>query len=253
MDAADDGTIVELGAALRKRREELGMKQIALAARLGIDSGHLSSVELGKRRPSAALVRRACRALNISDEETSRLLGLLSVSLLKRQGFPPSAETTIGDIRADAEAPLEVFMAIPFLGKVDCGGFVWRLTGDEDRGQWEFRQIPPDHYRDRCFMLEASGDSMAPEIREGDELLFEPGREPVDGDIVVAQLTEGGEGATVKVFERHGGAVLLKPHNPAYDSMVLVSVGDGSGLFRFNDDTVGLDIKGVLYRFNRSF
>lgn len=64
------------------------------------------------------------------------------------------------------------------------------------------------------FLLQVSGDSMiGAGIMAGDLVLVEKGREPVNGDVVVAEVD--GEW-TMKYFRRQGKEVVLEAANPNY-------------------------------------
>jgi SOS regulatory protein LexA len=64
------------------------------------------------------------------------------------------------------------------------------------------------------FLLEVSGDSMNGEgILTGDLVIVEKGREPKNGDVVIAEVD--GEW-TMKYFKRQGKQVVLEAANPKY-------------------------------------
>jgi len=64
------------------------------------------------------------------------------------------------------------------------------------------------------FILRVTGDSMVGEgIREGDLVIVERGRTPVNGDIVIAEVD--GEW-TMKFFRKEGERVFLEAANPRY-------------------------------------
>lgn len=64
------------------------------------------------------------------------------------------------------------------------------------------------------FLLKVTGDSMIEEgIREGDLVIIEKGREPKNGDIVVAQVDGDW---TLKYFRREGRDIVLEAANPRY-------------------------------------
>ncbi|HNY72065.1 MAG TPA: transcriptional repressor LexA [Syntrophales bacterium] len=68
------------------------------------------------------------------------------------------------------------------------------------------------------FLLQVSGDSMIGEgIREGDLVIVEKGREPRNGDVVVAQVD--GEW-TMKYFRKQGKQVRLEAANPKYPPII---------------------------------
>lgn len=57
---------VEVGRRIAKRRKELGIKQNALANKLGYHKNHLSGIEHGRISPSMDLFVAICKELNIS-------------------------------------------------------------------------------------------------------------------------------------------------------------------------------------------
>jgi repressor LexA len=69
--------------------------------------------------------------------------------------------------------------------------------------------------RGNLFCLRVQGDSMIDAaICDGDIVVVRQQPEAYNGDIVAAMIDEE---ATVKVYRRRGGHVLLEPRNPAYD------------------------------------
>jgi repressor LexA len=70
------------------------------------------------------------------------------------------------------------------------------------------------NYRSTSFLLRVSGDSMIEGgIMPGDLVIVEKGREPKNGDIVIAEVD--GEW-TLKYFRREGKIVVLEAANPRY-------------------------------------
>lgn len=62
------------GELLRSWRAERGVSQLALALEAGISSRHLSFIETGRSRPSAAMVARLAERLGLADVERDHLL-----------------------------------------------------------------------------------------------------------------------------------------------------------------------------------
>jgi transcriptional regulator with XRE-family HTH domain len=58
---------------LRAHREGLGWSQVRLAAEAGTDHGHVSRLEAGKGRPTAATVARLAAALGLAGTARDRL------------------------------------------------------------------------------------------------------------------------------------------------------------------------------------
>jgi SOS regulatory protein LexA len=64
------------------------------------------------------------------------------------------------------------------------------------------------------FLLKVSGDSMIGEgIKPGDLVIVEKGREPRNGDVIIAEVD--GEW-TMKYFRKKRGGIVLESANPAY-------------------------------------
>lgn len=72
-------------------------------------------------------------------------------------------------------------------------------------------------HKESSFILKVDGDSMIEAgILDGDMVIFERGRDPRNGDIVVA-LTE--DGYTLKYLKRLNGRLYLKAANPDYPNI----------------------------------
>ena len=107
--------------------------------------------------------------------------------------------------------PSRPFLGLPIVGDVTAG---FPSPAEE-----ELRDvISLDQYLitrpDASFLLKVTGDSMIGEgIREGDLVIVEKGREPKNGDIVIAEVD--GEW-TMKYFIRKGKTIVLEAANPKY-------------------------------------
>ena len=72
--------------------------------------------------------------------------------------------------------------------------------------------------RNSSFLLQVDGDSMIDAgIQEGDMVIFERGKEPKVGDIVVALTSDG---YTLKYLRRHAKGFYLEAANSAYPPIV---------------------------------
>jgi SOS-response transcriptional repressor LexA len=72
-----------------------------------------------------------------------------------------------------------------------------------------------------AYALILEGDSMTPEFRAGDRIVFMPNDQPKNGDVVVARLEEGGE-VFFKLYHTFGPnneMVRLTSYNPVYPSL----------------------------------
>ena len=106
---------------------------------------------------------------------------------------------------------VERSFAIPLVGSIQAG-----FPSPEEQTLCDILSM--DEYLvarpDSSFLLKVSGDSMIGEgIKEGDLVIVERGREPKNGDIVVAEVD--GEW-TMKYYRRQGREVFLEAANPRY-------------------------------------
>ena len=101
--------------------------------------------------------------------------------------------------------------AIPMVGSVQAG-----FPSPEEESLCDI--ISMDEYLitkpDASFLLQVSGDSMIGEgIMEGDLVIVEKGRQPKNGDVVIAEVD--GEW-TMKYFRKQGKQIVLEAANSKY-------------------------------------
>jgi SOS regulatory protein LexA len=101
--------------------------------------------------------------------------------------------------------------AIPIVGSVQAG-----FPSPEEEALCDI--VSMDEYLitnpDSSFLLKVSGDSMIGEgIMEGDLVVVEKGKQPKEGDVVIAEVD--GEW-TMKYFKKQAGQIYLEAANPKY-------------------------------------
>ncbi len=184
-----------IGARIRRRRLELGVSVDDLARALGKNRTTVYRYEnsLIGSLPSSVL-RPLAKALDTTPE-----------ALL---GWPEPGTGA----REPEIVPVRALHPIPVIGRVRAG---WNGVALEETLGVDYADVgTPDDY----FFLRVQGDSMAPDINDGDIALVH--RQPTadDGDIVVAVVN--GEAGTIKRYIRRGATVILHPFNAKYDDMV---------------------------------
>ncbi|HYA13521.1 MAG TPA: transcriptional repressor LexA [Syntrophales bacterium] len=139
------------------------------------------------------------------------LLGVRSKSVVH---FWVKKLLTAGLLEKDARGflkPLRRSLVLPMVGEV--------AAGFPSPAEEELRDIISfDEYLitrpESSFLLKVSGDSMAGEgIMAGDLVIVEKGRDPKNGDIIVAEVD--GEW-TIKYFRKEGKNIILDAANPKY-------------------------------------
>lgn len=88
--AEHDGNV---GAFIREHRERSNLSLRRLAERAGVSNPYLSQIERGIRRPSAEILKRLSRALEVSAESLYTRAGLIDEG--------PGAPTVVEAIEAD--------------------------------------------------------------------------------------------------------------------------------------------------------
>ncbi|WP_150600246.1 helix-turn-helix domain-containing protein [Pandoraea fibrosis] len=77
-----------IGIHLKTLRLRAGFRQQELAARLGYDASHVSSVEVGRKNPSQDFLHRFASALRLSQDEVAHLEREMSDSPTSIQLIP---------------------------------------------------------------------------------------------------------------------------------------------------------------------
>ena len=169
---------------LKTLRTQHGMTQQEVARRLGITRQAYSNYEAGLREPDYGTL---CALADLFGCTADRLMG-----------------------REPTEEPCA---RIPILGTVK-GGFD-RLAQQEYEGYEPADVAAPDEY----FFLRVTGDSMAPQIQEGDLALIHSQDTIRSGQLGVVLLED--DEATLKRIVFSGRNVILQPFNSAYSPVVL--------------------------------
>lgn len=130
-----------------------------------------------------------------------------------RNPNPKQVKKILEFLKVDADALFDNVKKqvknIPIIGTASCGGIDTNHLQDTNR----FAPYNGDFYKTSLYCLIANGDSMAPEIEDGDEVICDPDVDPQNGDIV--HYTIGSESA-IKVYYKDEEAYIAQfiPYNP---------------------------------------
>lgn len=189
----------EIAARLKSLRESKGLSQKALAELCGWKSqSRIGNYELGTRSVSADDAAIIAKALGVTPAE------LLFGDALD------SDLTYVGAYKPGKKYPV--------LSSVQAGAWAEAVETYTlaDIDLWLESDV---HIQGDAFWLLVDGDSMtAPaglSIPEGTYVLFDTGREPINGSLVVAKMSDSNE-ATFKKLIMDGGVKYLKGLNPAW-------------------------------------
>ncbi|MDO0900894.1 LexA family protein [Enterobacter hormaechei] len=198
-----------LKAIYEAKKKVLGVTQQSIADELDITQGAVGHYLNGRNPLNLPVASVFARLLKVSVEEFSPTLakelsemGLTSVN-------EPSVPYVIGYTRGKR---------YPVISSVQAGSWCEALEpySIKDVDQW----LESDaHIQGDAFWLRVEGDSMtAPaglSIPEGTFVLFDTGREPINGSLVIAKLSDSNE-ATFKKLIIDGGQKYLKGLNPQW-------------------------------------
>ena len=176
----------DLSSRIRQRREQLGLSQEELAARMGYRSkSSITKLEKGINDLPRAKLEELAAAL---DTTPAWLMGLVDLP------FPPPGFE-----------PLPEMVRVPLVGSIACGT---PITAEQNIEQ--YIGVPAAWHAD--FALTCHGDSMAPTICDGDIVCIRCQPEVEQGEIAAVRI---GEEATLKHFHRQGDTVMLLADNAA--------------------------------------
>ncbi|MFV8926270.1 S24 family peptidase [Serratia fonticola] len=187
----------------KARMKEVSITQEKLAEELGMTQGAIGHYLNGRREPRIETIAEIMRILGLSD------LVLNADGTFSVPGDEPNVTYV---------APYKTGKKYPVLSSVQAGAWAEAVETYTlaDIDLW----LESDaHIQGNAFWLLVDGDSMtAPaglSIPEGTYVLFDTGREPVNGSLVVAKLSDSNE-ATFKKLIMDGGVKYLKGLNPAW-------------------------------------
>ena len=176
----------DLSSHIRQRREQLGLSQEELAARMGYRSkSSITKLEKGINDLPRAKLEELAAAL---DTTPAWLMGLVDLP------FPPPGFE-----------PLPEMVRVPLVGSIACGT---PITAEQNIEC--YIGVPAAWHAD--FALTCHGNSMAPTICDGDIVCIRRQPEVEQGEIAAVRI---GEEATLKHFHRQGETVMLLADNTA--------------------------------------
>ncbi|MFA0752052.1 MAG: hypothetical protein SLRJCFUN_002455 [Candidatus Fervidibacter sp.] len=176
-----------IGLRLRQLREQLGLSQNRFAKLAGIPQPKISRWESGKEAPSAKYLLKLARALGVPVE-----------ALLLGEGV----ETRDG----------QAIVRLPVAVKVRAGEAVPPTILDS-----ETIEVTLDMAQKADAVVEVKGDSMEPELHEGDLCGVRWQDYATHGQFVVAQIDDFDD-LTIKRYVQKPDHFILEPLNKKYPS-----------------------------------
>ena len=174
-------------ARIKSTRESLKLTKRELAKRIGVHESSINKYEKGLVDIPLSKITELARVLNVTE---SYLMGW---------------EDNV------KEAPQGI--KIPVLGTVAAG---IPISAVEDILDYE--EIPQSwQNQGEFFGLRIKGDSMKPDINDGDTVIVKQQSTANNGDVVIALVN--GDDATCKKFEKLDNGIMLISNNSEYSPM----------------------------------
>lgn len=183
-----------LSERLKNERKKAGLSQVQFAEKLGLNARTYASYERGERDISTALLLDICKALNISSD---RLLG--------NPTEPPEGNNL------EVVPPPDAMVRIPVIGEVAAGMTCLADMQIIDTMLCDAAMI---HTGYDYVYLKVKGDSMEPELHEGDLVLVRVQDTIESGEYAVVLVD--GEDGLVKRIEIDSTHLSLISENPYY-------------------------------------
>ena len=174
-------------ARIKSTRESLKLTKRELAKRIGVHESSINKYEKGLVDIPLSKITELARVLNVTE---SYLMGWEDDDKQKPQGIK-----------------------IPVLGTVAAG---IPISAVEDILDYE--EIPQSwQSQGEFFGLKIKGDSMKPDINDGDTVIVRQQSTANNGDVVIALVN--GDDATCKKFEKLDNGIMLISNNSEYSPM----------------------------------
>lgn len=183
-----------MGQIIKTNRENLGLTQEELGAKVGVNKAAVQKWESGKvQNLKRTTIQKLAQIFEIAP---SALLGLAEEATEKQTAKPRKKG-----------------VKIPVLGEVIAGVPIEAIEDILD-----YEEISEDMAsKGEYFGLKVKGDSMEPMFFAGDIVIVRQQPTADSGDIVIA-LVNGNE-STIKKFKLLDDGLMLIPANPAYEPM----------------------------------
>ena len=223
-----------IGENIKKLREGREWTQLQLSKMLHCSKQTVSNYESGRRAPDIDTINKLAELFNVSTDvilakpKTVQIFAPPMPSDFSRQ-LSGMLEDIINErvsehlndrIRQNALPGLDTMpyapprVRVPIIGSVRCGS--GGLALEEPQGYEGADVANAEDY----FWLRATGDSMEPDVREGDLVLIHKQPEVESGELAVV-VVDGEEGMLKRVILKPG-AVILQSANPAHPPRVFI-------------------------------
>lgn len=238
---------MSIGQVIRQRREALGMTQDQVAEQVGISKPYLSNIETGRAKnpPTAGVLRRLEAVLGFEDTVLTKAADLARTPVPVRQEHEMLAaqlnkyRSVLKDLLAARQGQgaaniEELLEQIDTSGNIlpfGAGALVPVINNVAAGYPHDFTDLDyppsvadeyvrcPDLHDPQAFAARVVGDSMQPDFREGDIVVFSPNTAPTNGSDCFVRLDDG-ETTFKRMYQDEPANVRLQPLNSAYPAQI---------------------------------
>jgi phage repressor protein C with HTH and peptisase S24 domain len=199
-----------LSNKIKKLRQEHGLTQAELASLTGISQNYLSQLERGVRSVSLALLLKLADVLKTS------------VQYLTVEGSYPGAPIE-SNLRPIPQGNILQVAIVEKLIKI-CAGNGYEYAAD---CQWQLEPRPypivdgviaATHSEENLLLMGVEGNSMEPNIYDGDMVLFDKIDPWVSGNLIVANYNGKN---LVRGIIKQNGKIILRAKNKEYEDIII--------------------------------
>lgn len=254
MPEEESGMDVSLGGLVKAARRRRGFTLAQVAEMVGCARSYLSELESGKRPPPSdeivgaleralgvapstfadaaawgrtpgrvkrevsRLSEQAARTARARDELVTRLREMKGLDAALQNGVLRDVIERLGGM--EGAQPVAT-RDVPLINKV-AAGYPREFTdlGYPARIADEYVRCPDVTDAD-AFAARVVGDSMQPEYREGDVVVFSPARDVREGSDCFVRLERDAETTFKRVYFEEGGRLRLQPLNARYPARIV--------------------------------
>lgn len=251
---------MSLGEILRNKREEMGLTLDEVSAKVDFSKPYLSTIETGKvnNPPSDELLQKLERVLKFepglllfiahSERMSPDIRERFEAALSENEKLRNALENLLpscGDadrksftkmlgeepVKSSAGTKLSPGRLVPIINKVQAGYPAEFDDLDYPVGIADDYVRCPDLHDPNAFAVYVVGDSMEPDFKEGDIVVFSPQADVNSGDDCFVRFASPHETMFKRVFFEPNEMVRLQPRNDKY-APTIVEGKRINGLYR---------------------
>jgi repressor LexA len=229
------------GKLIRQARQACGLTLDTLAERIGCSKPQLSLMENGRRTVTAQRAAQIEQVLGITDQSIVRATQWDQVPAELRQRMSATeqlrhqlqqalgSDDPAGSLRSvltqhggNVDEPMPLSRQIPVINKV-AAGYPTQFTDLDYPPSVADEYIAcPDINDPTAFAARVVGDSMEPDYREGEIVVFSPQLPTPDGSDCFVRLEPDHDTTFKRIYTAEDGDLIrLQPINPVYEPSVL--------------------------------